>query len=313
MGRFSTLCDRLKTARARLIPSNFNSAPTSTSFQEMLDTKEPFEVAECRQREYALKELRSDCRTHAALRSFENFEIQLRQQLGKCAEAQSKLAQVPLIRPVEDFVPGANSNSECRLRFGWHIGHGKGSHPANGAIDLESAIDSKQRPRMSKTKTSSNLTSILDGDKGMKATPNASASGISDVTSKFTWQRPTVHEAQAQARRIRTQRVVAKAAVYRRASGQEGGFGTTLSGGGNGAATDSQDAAGSHVGKSCEENELISVDVYPAANGGHCRKIGGTDSLRLKKVLSDSMTGMRKIKRSFTGSRSVSRSERLIN
>lgn len=281
----------------------------------MLDTKEPFEVAECRQREYALKELRSYCRTNAALRSFEKFEIQLLQQLEKCAEAQSKLAQVPLIRPVEDFVLGANSYSESRPRFGWHIGHGKGSNAASGAIDLESAIDNKQRPIMSKTKTSSNLTSILDGDKVMKATPNASASGIGDVTSlpPFTWQRPTVHEAQVQARRIRTQRVVAKAVVYRRVSGQEGGFGTTLSGGGNAAATDSQDAVGGYIGKSCQENELISVDVYPAANEGHCRKISGTDSLRLKKVLSDSMTGMRKIKRSLTGSRSVSRSERLIN
>jgi hypothetical protein len=182
------------------------------------------------------------------------------------------------------------------------------------AIDLENAIDSKQRPMMSKSKTTSNATSMLDQEKNMKAAPTTSASGMSDANSlpQSTRQRPTVHEAQAQAKRVREQGVVAKTVVYQRASEQEQGFGTTISGGSNGAATNSDDAVGSDISGSCRGNELTSVDACLAANGDYCRKTRRTDSLRLKKVLSDSMNGMKKIKWSFTGSGSASGSERLI-
>jgi hypothetical protein len=280
----------------------------------MLDTKEPFEDSECRRRDYALMELRSYCRTNAALRSFEKFERQLRQQLEKGAEGQSKPAQTPLIRSAEDFVPDANPNSECKPRFGWRARQGQVSNIAIEAVDLENAIDSKQTPMMSKSKTTSNIASMLDQEKNMKAAPMTSASGMGDANSlpQSTRQRPTVHEAQAQAKRVREQGVVAKTVVYRGASDQERRFGTTSSGGSNGAATNNGDAVGTDVSGSRRGNELISLDARLAANGGYCRKTSWTESLKLKKVLSDSMNGMRKIKRSFTRSGSASGSEKLI-
>jgi hypothetical protein len=280
----------------------------------MLDVKEPFEDSECRRRDYALNELRSYCRTNAALHSFEKFERQLRQQLEQGVEARSKPAQTPLIASAEDFVPGADPNSQREPRFGWRIKRGQGSNIAIEAIDLENAIDSMQTPMMSKSKTTSNITRILDQEKNMKAALTPRASGMSDANSlpQSTQQRPTVHEAHAQAKRGREQGVVAKTVVCRGASEQEQGFGTTSSGDSNDAATNNEDAVGSDVSGSRRGNDLISVDACLAANGGYCRKTSRTESLKLRKVLSDSMNGMRKIKRSFTRLGSASGSEKLI-
>jgi hypothetical protein len=184
---------------------------------------------------------------------------------------------------------------------------------------------------MIKSKTTSSLAIILDGEKAITATPNANSFSISDVKSLpgLTRQRSTIHEAQAQAKRVREQRIFAKAVVYRRASGQEtgggsgwpyraaakrnSGLGKVLSRGGDGTATNSEESVGSSVAQGWQGSKPPSADWKPAAKGGHSRKTIEADSLSLKKVLSDSMKGMRKMRRSITGSGSVSGSERLID
>jgi hypothetical protein len=117
-GRFSTLCDRLKTISAHFVSSNFRSPPASPTYQETLDTEQPFDIAQHRRTEYALKELRSYCRTNAALRSFEEFETRLRKQLGKRTEAQRGLKQGQIIRSAEEIIPGTKSKSESKPKFG---------------------------------------------------------------------------------------------------------------------------------------------------------------------------------------------------
>jgi hypothetical protein len=223
-GRFSTLCDRLKIADRRLVSSNDGSTLSSLGHLERADTTESFEIAESRRTEYVLKELRSYCRTNAALRSFEDFETRIRCHLERRGEAHVKLTRSSVIRSVEEVIRGFKHKSDSKPKFGRHIGQSQVSKLANKALATGCAIASKQRPVMIKSKTTSNLAGILDG--GATTTvpeTNCSRTGNAKSPPGSTWQRPMVQEAQAQAQRVREQRVFAKAETYRKASGQESG------------------------------------------------------------------------------------------
>ena len=143
-----------------------------------------------------------------------------------------------------------------------------------------------------------------------------------------TWQRPTVQEAQARAQRACEQRVFAKAETYRKASRQESGIGKVCTnkiaaspGGGvdrrwagpNGPAINGEESVGTGVAKGWQGNEPPLVDGKPVTKDGHSRKNRGSESLSLKKVLSDSMKGMRKVRRSITGSGLASENDRIID
>jgi hypothetical protein len=93
-GRFSTLCDRLKTVDRLLVSSSDRSTLSSSSHLERANTEGPFQLAESRQTECALKELRSYCRTNVALRSFEEFEAQIRCHPKRRGEAQVQAKRV---------------------------------------------------------------------------------------------------------------------------------------------------------------------------------------------------------------------------
>jgi hypothetical protein len=278
---------------------------------------------------YALEELRSYCRTNAALCSFEEFETHLLEHLDKRAEAQRRLAQGPLICSTEEVILGIKQKPESKPKLGWHFGQSQISNIADKAIATGSAIASKQKQVMIKSKTTSNLASGLHGEDTM-APPSANSSSIGDAKSLpgLTWQRPTVQEAQAQAKRIREQRVFAKAVTYRRASGQDSGVGKGWSyktaarqdsgvgrawTGGDGVPTNSENSAGSGIAEGWPGNEPPTADGKPTAKGGHSRKSSGAEALSLKKVFSGSMKGVRKMRRSCTGSGSVSGNERVID
>jgi hypothetical protein len=55
------------------------------------------------------------------------------------------------------------------------------------------------------------------------------------------------------------------------------------------------------------------IDGKPAAKDGHSRKSRDPESLSLKKVLSDLIEGMRKMRRSITGSSLASENDRIID
>lgn len=328
-GRFSTLCDRLKIADGRLISSTDGSTLSLPGHLERAHTGEPFEIAESRRTEYVLKELRSYCRTNAALRSFEDFETQIRCHPERHGEAQRKLTQGSVIRSAEEVIRGFKHKPDSKPKFGWHFGQSQVSKIANKALATGSAIASKQRPVMIKSKTTSNLADILDG--GVTTTmpeTNCSRTGNAKSLPVSTWQRPTVQEAQAQAQRVCEQRVFAKAGTYRKASGQESGVGKAWTnkvaaspGGGvdrrwagpNGPATNGEESVGTGVAQGWQANEPPLVDGKPAAKDGHSRKSRGSESLSLKKVLSDSMKGMRKVRKSIPGSSLASENDKIID
>ena len=79
---------------------------------------------------------------------------------------------------------------------------------------------------MIKSETTNNLADILDGGATvMGPETNSSGTGNAKSLPGWTWQRPTIQEAQAQAKRVRKQRAFAKAERYQRASEQESGVG----------------------------------------------------------------------------------------
>jgi hypothetical protein len=104
-----------------------------------------------------------------------------------------------------------------------------------------------------------------------------------------------------------------KGSTYKTVTRHDCGVGKGLNGGGDGTTTNSEESVGGGFSQGWQGIEPPSADGKPASKGGHSRKSSGADSLSLRKVLSDSMNGMRKIRRSFTGSGSVSGSERLID
>jgi hypothetical protein len=328
-GRFSTLCDRLKIADGRLVSSTDGSTLFSPSHPERAGTGEPFEIAESRRTEYVLKELRSYCRTNAALRSFEDFETQIRCHPERRGEAHRELTQGSVIRSAEEVIRGFKHKPDSKPKFGWHFGQSQVSKITNKALATGSAIASKQRPVMIKSKTTSNLAGILDRGATMTMPEtNCSRTGNAKSLPGSTWQRPTVQEAQAQTQRVREERVFAKAETYRKASGQESGVGKAWTnkiaaspGGGvdrrwagpNGPATNGEESVGTGVAQGWQGNEPPSVGGKPAAKDGHSRKSRGSESLSLKKVLSDSMKGMRKVRRSIPGSGLVSGNDRIID
>jgi len=317
-GRFSALCDRLKIADGRFAFPNDGSTLSLPRHLERAATGEPFEIAESRRTEYVLKELRSYCRTNAALRSFEDFETQIRCHLERRGEAHRELTQSSVIRSAEEVIRGFKYKPDSKPKFGWHFGQSQVSKIANKAQATGSAITSKQRTVMIKSKTTSNLAGILDGGATMTVPEtNCSRTGNAKSLPRSTWQRPTVQEAQVLAQRVREQRVFAKAETCWKASGQESGVGKAWTnkiaaspGGGvdrrwagpNSPATNSEESVGTGVAKGWQGNEPPSVDGKPVAKDDHSRKSRGSESLSLKKVLSDSMKGMRKVRRSITGS-----------
>lgn len=106
---------------------------------------------------------------------------------------------------------------------------------------------------------------------------------------------------------------VARVGKYKAATKPDVGLGKVLSRGGDGPATNNEESVGSGVAQAWQGNKPPSADGKPAAKGSQSRKTSGADSLSLKEVLSGSMKGMRKMRRSITGSGSVSGSERLID
>ena len=310
-GRFSSICDRLRTADAHLVAPSCHSTIASLNSQTRPDTEESFEMTERRRVRYALKELRSYCRTSAAIRSFEEFETQLKESLDKRAEAHTKVAKDHAVQSMVQTVSTLKLKADFRPKLGWHFGQSQMSHIAGKAMSTGSATTSKTRPVMVKSKTTSNLSSVSNRGNEIMA-GGKTASGKSDVKSLpgLSWQRPTIQEAQAQARRIREERVFAKAATYRRASGQDSGVGRGGIGG-MGAATDIKESVGTGVAQGWQGAGPHSVDTKSASKAGHSRKSSGAESLNLKKVLSESMKGMRKMRRSFTGSRSVSGNDKI--
>ena len=310
-GRFSSICDHFRTADVHLVASSCRSAVASLNSQTRLDTEECFEMTEHRRMKYALKELRSYCRTSAAIRSFEEFETQLGENLDKRAEAHMRVAKDHAVQSMVQTVSTLKPKADFSLKLGWHFGPSQMSHTAGKAISTGSATASRHRPVVVKSKTTSNLASISDGGNTIMAT-RETASGKSDVKSLpgLSWQRPTIQEAQAHARHIREQRVFAKVATYRRASGQDSGVGRGGVGG-IGAATDIKDSVGTGFAQGWQGAGPHSAVAKPAAKAGHSRKTSGADSLNLKKVLSESMKGMRKMRRSFAGSESVSGNDKI--
>ena len=138
-------------------------------------------------------------------------------QLDKRAEAQEKLAQCAITIPAEELSRGIK-----------HVGHSQMSEIANKAIATGSVVAAKQRPMIIKTKTTSNLANLLRGEKDKMAAPIATASSMGNAKSLpgLSWHRPTMQEAQAE--RIREQRVLAKALTYRRASEPGNGLGCSM-------------------------------------------------------------------------------------
>jgi len=328
-GRFSALCDRLKIADGRFAFPNDGGTLSLPRHLERAATGEPFEVAESRRTEYVLKELRSYCRTNAALRSFEDFETQIRCHPERRGEAHRKLTQGSVIRSTEEAIRGFKHKPDPKPKFGWHFGQSQVSKIANKGLATGSTIASKQRPVMIKSKTTSNLAGILDRGATMTVLEtNCSRTGNAKSLPRSTWQRPTVKEAQAQGQRVREQRDVAKVETYRKASGQESGVGEAWTNtiaaspsgrvdrrwaGPNDPATNGEESAGTGVAKGWQRNEPPSVDENPVAKDGHSSKSRGSESLGLKKVLSDSMKGMRKVRRSITGSGLASGNDRIID
>jgi hypothetical protein len=327
-GRFSAFCDCLQTADGRLVSSNDVSTLFSPGHLERADTREPFEIAESQRAEYALKELRSYCRTNAALRSFEEFETQIRYHSERREAAHRKLAQGSAICSGEEVIRGLKPKSDSKPKVGWHFGQSQAFEIANKALARGSAVVSKQRPVMINSKTTNNLAGILDGGAAITVPEtNSSRPGDAKSLPGWTWQRPTVQEAQAQAKRVREQRVFAKAEMYRRTSGRESGVGKAWTNkiaagpgvgvdrqlaGPDGPATNGEESVGTGVVQGWQGSEPPSVDGKPAAKDGHSRKSSGAKSLSLKKVLSDSMKGMRKVRRSITVSGLASRNDRII-
>ena len=304
-GRFSSICDRLKTADVHLLSSTCHRAPKSLSVGKQPEMEVNYEEAERRRMKDALKELKSYCRTSAAIDSFDDFETQLGVNLDKRAEVQMKVVHERTFGPAEHAVSTFKLMADSRPKLGWHFGQSQMSHLTGKAITTGTAPASKQRPTMVKSKTTSSLTSVVDGGNETMATRNAKPSGPSDAKSLpgLSWQRPTVQEAQAQARRIREQRVLAKAATYRKASGQDSVASKGCTGG-------IKDLMGTGVAQGWQGAGPHSADTKVVAKVDHARKSSGADSLNLKKVLSDSMKGMRKVRRNFTGSGSMSGSEK---
>lgn len=225
-GRFSALCDRLKTADGLLVSSNDGSTLSSPSHLERADTGGPFQITESRQTECALKELRSYCRTNVALRSFEEFETQIRCHPKRRGEARRELAQGSVIRSAEEVIRSFRPKSDSKPKVGWHFGQSQAFKIANRALATVSAVVSTERPLMIKSETTNNLADILDGGATvMGPETNSSGTGNAKSLPGWTWQRPTIQEAQAQAKRVRKQRAFAKAERYQRASEQESGVG----------------------------------------------------------------------------------------
>ena len=225
-GRFSTICDRLKTVDGLLASSNDGSTLSSPSHLERADTGGSFQLAEDRQTECALKELRSYCQTNVALRSFEEFEAQIRCHPQRHGEAHGKFAQRSVIRSAEEAIRSFKPKLGSKPKVGWRFGQSQVFNTANRALATVRAIVSKGQPLTAKSKTISNLADILDGRATMMG-PETNSSRIGNVKSPpgRAWRQPTTQEAQAQAKRVREQRVLAKAERYRKASGQESGVG----------------------------------------------------------------------------------------
>ena len=225
---------------------------------------------------------------------------------------------------------GECRKSETRPKVEWHFGQSQTSSFAIKAIATGSAIAKKRRSKVIKSKTTSHLASMLDGVEETPGNPNANAISASDAQSLpgLTLQRPTVQEAQAQAKRIREQRVFAKAETYRRASWKSSGI---VKGrfheaaawqvsevgkawvGNDGALTSREESVGSGVAQGWQGNGSPLATPMPPAKVGHARRSSGEAALSLKKVLSDSMKGVRKVRRSITGSGSMSGNEQIID
>jgi hypothetical protein len=190
-GRFSTICDRLKTVDGLLASSNDGSTLSSPSHLERADTGLSFQLAEDRQTECALNELRSYCQTNVALRSFEEFEAQIRCHPQRRGEADGKFAQGSVIRSAEEAIRSFKPKLGSKPKVGWHFGRSQVFNIANRALATVSAIVSKGQPLTIKSKTTSNFADILDGGATMMG-PETNSSRTGNVKSPpgRAWRQP---------------------------------------------------------------------------------------------------------------------------
>jgi hypothetical protein len=268
IGRFSTICDRLKTVDGLLASSNDGSTLSSPSHLERADTGRSFQLAEDRQTECALKELRSYCQTNVALRSFEEFEAQIRCHPQRRGEAHRKFAQRSVIRSTEEAIRSFKPKLGSKPKVGWHFGQSQVFNIANRALATVSAIVSKGQPLTIKSKTTSNFADILDGRATMMG-PETNSCRTGNVKSPLgrAWRRLTTQEAQAQAKRVREQRVLAKAERYRRTSGQESGVGKAWTNGPDPPRYQRRRVSRNWCCARLEGSELPPVDGKPATKG----------------------------------------------
>ena len=284
-GRFSTLLDRLRTENHSLISSNFVQ---TTRLVQPDNAEDTFEAAEVDRIRAALDELRGCCRTSPALRSFEEFELPIRRKLDRQMEKKS-LEQF-YSHPAEsraNFVPAGLMPKrwpfmQCRELSG-------------GAPDY--LARSSWTDTLAKSKTMGNLqsmksslvknTTITQADTP-KATCKADSGAALSQRRRQSYVGTDI-SAKSQEQALRKAASVPKASnrdsvsASRRSSCVGAGVGA------GGLAQGSREA----------DHKTLLVDK--ARPRRESRKSSGTSTETIKRIFSEGVKGMRKMRRSLTG------------
>ena len=278
-GRFSTLRDRLKTTDAHVGFNNIAS-PGLFSDSEASSEHESYDMAERRRTRMVLQELRSYCRTEAALHSFEEFETEILEKLYKCADP-SVFRSRPSLASSEPKL-----KSDLKPRTGWYFLQNY-SHRRNAGNAATTTAQPPHdfRPSMIKSKTTGNLAILGREAFDYRKVTGTLIAGEMTGPESTAYQRGFHWDAQVHAKRIRERRVLAKAEATRNGSGR--GSETVLD-------VKSKETGGNGVAQGWQGDE-------PPLNGS--RKSSGAESLR------SLMKGVRKMRRSITGSGSMSGNE----
>jgi hypothetical protein len=276
-GRFSTLCDHLRSEDYSINSPNFAPTATSTSKKPLpttkIDNSDSFEQDEMRRINLALEELRSCCRTAEALRAFQVFE----------QEIQAKYAQESAAERQYPFYMHSAESKVRLLAAGFRpkvIGVDK-----NIAAATMRVINTKPKPviSMARSKTM--------GDLGQ--TKKAVTAGADGKEAKVGWRRPSYLKAQVE--------VLAS----------EMALNTERRGGAMAAAQRNPKRSGFGVGvtgspRTTGKDKMLPANAKPVGPHSLPRKSSGTgagagtNAEMLKRVFSEGVRSVRRMGRSFT-------------
>ena len=273
-GRFSSLCDRLRSE------DNFTNSPghvftglsqrTRARCKPQIDHSDSFEVDDIRRSLRAINELRSCCRTADALGSFEDF----------AQEINAKYEQESAVRlQAPSYNHSTDSDSKARVLAADFSPDMLGTDK-NIAAATMNMMNTQPMPSMTRSKTT--------GD--MLQTRNLASSSTSGKAAKVGWRRPSYLKAQQEVlvnettlSAERRARAVAAAQRNARRSGTMGAV------------------SGSPQGNMLPPaTKLAARHSLPRKSSGS--NVGtGTSAEMFKKVFSESVRSVRRMGRSFTG------------